>query len=130
MKQRTFQFAPREMVIRLNGLNSAELSFAEGIIMSAAGSSDQDTLPIRKLLRQFFDQTLLKRIRTRGHKWFIGRSHSRHRQTSTLLRSLKASARRLKVYALDLNPKKSQPRQHLSCVIECMFKLFYVDSGE
>ncbi len=59
-KQKTFQFAPREMVIRLNDLDSAELSFAEGMIMSTAGSSDQNTWPIRKLLRQFFEQTLLR----------------------------------------------------------------------
>ncbi len=65
------------MVIRLNDLTAAELSFAEGMIMSTAGSSDQDIWPIRKLLRQFFEQTLLKWLRTRGHKWLIGHSNSR-----------------------------------------------------
>ncbi len=43
------------MVIRLNGLDTDELSFAEGMIMSAAGNSDQDIWPIRKLLRPFFE---------------------------------------------------------------------------
>ncbi len=65
------------MVIRLNDLDTAELPFAEGMIMSAAGSSDQDVWPIRKLLRQFFEQTLLKWLRTRGHNWLIGHSNSR-----------------------------------------------------
>ncbi len=64
-KQKTFQFAPHKMVIRLD---DAELSFAEGMIMSAAGSSDQGTLPIKKLLRQFFEQTLLRWLRTWGHQ--------------------------------------------------------------
>ncbi len=64
------------MVIRLNDLDTTELSFAEGMIMSTAGSSEQGTWPIRKLLRQFFDQTLLKWLRTRGHKWLIGHSNS------------------------------------------------------
>ncbi len=76
-KQKTFQFAPREVVIRLNDLDTAELSFAGGMIMSTAGSSDQDVWPIRKLLRQFFEQTLLKWLRTRGYKWSIGHSYSR-----------------------------------------------------
>ncbi len=65
------------MVIRLNDLDTAEISFAEGMIMSVAGSSDQDGWPIRKLLRQFFEQTLLRWLRPRGHKWSIGHLYTR-----------------------------------------------------
>ncbi len=65
------------MVIRLNDLDDAELSFAEGMIMSAAGNSDQDIWPIRKLLRQFFEQTLLKWLRARGHTWFTRGTYSK-----------------------------------------------------
>ncbi len=77
MKQRTFQFANSEVVIRLNDLDTAELSFAEGMIMSAAGSSDQDTWQLRKLLRQFFEQTLLRWLRTGRHTWFTRATYSK-----------------------------------------------------
>ncbi len=58
-------------------LADAELSFAEGMIMSAAGSIDRDAWPIRKLLRQFFEQTLLKWLRARGHTWFTRGTYSK-----------------------------------------------------
>ncbi len=61
VEERTFQFAPREMVIRLNDLDIAERFFIiDGMVISAVGS---DTWPIRDLLRQLFEQTLLKWLR-------------------------------------------------------------------
>ncbi len=57
------------MVIRLNDLHSVEISVMDGMIMSAAGRGEHDTWPIKKLLKQFFEQTLLRWLRTRSHRW-------------------------------------------------------------
>ncbi len=82
------------MVIRLNDLDTAELSFAEGMIMSAAGNSDQDTWPIRNLLRQFFEETILKWLQR--HRWLI-------------------SDPNLKIFSSVLSARRMAQKQLLEC---------------